>query len=215
MKAQTKRTLTTLTLFLVLMAVAFGCLAEDMDSNPYMPLAQKLPPPPNFAPGAGRMGETTPIPVEITENRSVLDSMQLVGRKGNYVRLRWNQAGQGQVPGQMAGGAGASTSAAAGVTTRVWQGNVGEILVVGGRSLRVMSANNGSDAISLVLPNDSKHVVWMASFDNPTTYQVAPVMTDYQYVPPLSAGTGIPNAQGQGSTSANTTSGVTQGAVSR
>lgn len=169
-----------------------------------------IPPPPAPVVDAAAHSVIAPPPVaraardvaaEYQDARAIMDTMQLVGRKGNYIRLTWAQPG----------GAG-------GQRVKVWQGLSGDVLMIGGHEFRVL-AMKYSHSVSLVLPNRDSSVVLMLDFDNPPVYTYTPSMADYQFIPPISGGVGVrgvggavPGGTGAGSSSASSSASPVNGA---
>lgn len=169
---------------LIACAVMLACsaaMADDGRTGIRNAFVLPLPPtPPSSAPAKGPMALPPGAPQDVTpaalsENKSIFDTMAVVGSKGLFVRLRWVQSGG-------SGGAGST----AGVTYRSWEGKSGDMLVVGGRRFLVKS-DSVSKEVRISSAADPKDILWMASMDSGPVYYAQPLLTEYQYVPPLQA----------------------------
>lgn len=123
-----------------------------------------------------------------SENKSVFDVLEVVGRTDTHATLRYPQAGvnptggAGQ-PGSPAGGGAAS------LNFRVVTVKHGESIFLSGRKYKV--ALDKSVTLVRLLDIAQNRVIWEGDLSAPRTYSVMPNMTDYQYVPPVSAGAGV------------------------
>lgn len=127
-----------------------------------------------------------PLPQSFTENRSVFDMIEVVGRAANSAVLRIPITSvQPQSGMAVAGGAMAS---AQGISYRQVIAKNGRDIFVGGRLFKVTLPADGT---LVVLADKRGRVAWEGDLQGPKVFNVSPNMADYQYSPPLSAGKGI------------------------
>lgn len=158
---------------LVMMLSAVSSYAAE-NSNPFV-----LPAPPPVA-GMTLPSLDEPLSQSFTENRSVFDLLEVVGRTATFAVLRYPMAGSG------------ATTGVQGVSYRELIVKKGQASFIGGRSFKAVLPSTGTN----VLLVDSKNgkVLWEGDLSAPKIYHVNPNIADYQYTPPVSAGTGVGQA---------------------
>lgn len=166
---------------LAMMLFAASSSAAE-NSNPFI-----LPAPPSVA------GMAFPPPDEslsqaFTENRSVFDVLEVVGRTATLAVLRYPMVG------------------VQGASYRELIVRKGRASFIGGRSFKAVLPCAGTNV--LLVDSKSGKVLWEGDLSSPKIYHVNPNMVDYQYTPPVSAGTGV----GQSTSGSNASSPVQSGA---
>lgn len=193
---------------LALMACVNAHAAEY--ANPYSPYppapsaVPSAPPPPLPMPMGGmpHLALDDALPPAFTENRSVFDVLEVVGRSATFAVLRYPMTGSSaganvgtSTSASANAGAGAATSAQ-GISYRKLIVRSEKTAFIGGRSFKVVLPGGGTN----VLLVDSKNgkVLWEGDLSEPKIYYTSPNVTDYQYTPPASAGTGVGQASNAG-----------------
>lgn len=168
-------------LTLLLLAVCANGFAADY-ANPYSP--QPLP----LAPSMGGMPHPIvpslddPLPQAFTENRSLFDIIEVVGRGRDFAVLRYPT-----VTTSSTGQAGAATSQ--GIAYRELIVKSDKTSFIGGRSFKAVLPGGGTNV--LLVDGKNGKVLWEGDLSGPKVYYTSPNMMDYQYSPPLSAGAGV------------------------
>lgn len=147
-----------------------------------------------FVPAAGaalhaqpQLSLDDPLPQSFTENKSIFDLIEVVGRNSNFAVLRYPVSGSSGAA--LSGGTGVvATASTQGVSYRELVVRGGRNTFIGGHSFKV-ELPRGNTNVLLVGKNGK--VLWEGDLSAPKVYYVNPPATDYQYTPPMSAGAGI------------------------
>ena len=127
------------------------------------------------------------VPKGYSDNKNVLDAMEVVGRDDNYVTLRYSNSGSG--------------TKTSGTTYKVATIKNGDNIYLGGHSYKVSFLSNETGV--RFLGHDGR-VAWEGDLSTTPVYEFAPKATDYQYSPPMTAGVGV----GQSSHGSSATAGA-------
>jgi hypothetical protein len=144
----------------------------------------------------------SPLPQAFTENKSIFDMLEVIGRGVNFAILRYPMIGTSMTATPVSG----STAAAPqGISYRELIVKTDKQVLIGGRSFKVILP---AGETNVQLANDKNgHILWEGDLSGPKVYNTNPNVVDYQYTPPTTAGTGI----GQTSTgSVNASQAATQ-----
>lgn len=156
----------------------------------------QMPPPPAASTGNPHLSAPPDAPLpSFFENKSVFDTLEVVGRTDTCATLRYPQAGYGSAGGAPSGGVpppgspGGGSGAAASMNFRVTTVKHGDSVFLGGRKYKV--ALDKEVTLVRLLDITQNRVVWEGDLSAPKSYSAPPNMADYQYAPPISAGAGI------------------------
>lgn len=167
------------------MMISMPCFSAD-HSNPFV---SPLPPPAIDSASPAAPALEDPLPKSFSENRSVFDMMEVVGRGANSAILRIPMT-SGQ--SNMGAPVGAATTAQ-GMSYRQLVVKSGRDIFVGGRLYKVALPKDGT---SVVLADSKGRIAWEGDLQGAKVFNVSPNISDYQYSPPLSAGNGIGQTTG-------------------
>ena len=168
---------------LIMMACVSSHAAEN--TNPFI-LNQPLPVTP--VGGLPRPSLDDPLPQSFTENRSLFDMIEVVGRGTDFAVLRYPMVTTSST-GQTAG---AATSQ--GVSFRELIVRSDKTSFIAGRSFKAVLPGGGTNV--LLVDSKSGKVLWEGDLSGPKVYYTNPNIMDYQYSPPLSAGAGVGQSTG-------------------
>lgn len=113
-----------------------------------------------------------PLPQTFTENRSIFDTLEIVGRSTTFAVLRYPMVG----------------TTTQGTSYREFIVKSGKNSFIGGRSFKAVFPQGGTNVL---LVDKNGKILWEGDLSAPKTYQITPNVIDYQYTPPVSAGAGI------------------------
>ena len=167
------------------MTISMVCHAENQ--NPFVP---PLPQPHAAGPVFPPPPLDEPSPQNFTENRSVFDTLEVIGRGAKFAILRY----------PMSGGAAGATTSTQGVSYRELIIRSERNASIGGRSFKVVLPIDGTNV--LLVDNKSGKVLWDGDLSAPKVYYATPNVADYQYTPPVAAGTGVGQSGAAGQSAA-------------
>lgn len=167
----------------LVMMISLACHADD-NSNPFVS-PSSLPPASaaSSLPRAASPMLDEPLPLSFTENRTMFDLLEVVGRGANFAVLRYPITGAANI-----GGGGSAQS----VSYREFIARNGKNILIGGRSFKVTLPHGGTNV--LLVDGKNGKVLWEGEMSAPKVYYANPAIADFQYTPPVSAGTGVGQA---------------------
>lgn len=195
---------------ILVMGVSVACHATE-NSNPFVSPPPVFPdaPPPRVAPPA----QDDQPPQSYTENRSLFELIEVVGRSATFAVLRFPMVGSSNASmtgGAHVGGASGAAAAAQGVAYRELIVRSGRKTFIGGRSFQVELPVGSTNV--LLLDGKNGKVLWEGDLSGPRIYYANPNVADYQYTPPAAAGAGVGQTSGgMAAVSAAGQSGAAQG----
>ena len=178
----------------ILSILILPCSALAETPNFFVPLPSTPTPIGNTTQPVGMSAATdAPLP-SFSDNKSVFDMLEVVGRSDTHATLRYPQMGlatpganlQAGQQGNMASGAGAAIGA---MNYRVMSVKQGGVILLNGRKYFVLL--NKDDETVRLLDSSKKNIVWEGDLSAPKSYSVSPNLADHQYAPPMSAGAGV------------------------
>lgn len=146
---------------LALMALSLVASMAAAEQNPFSDPNKVMPPMPDMTAGAATVSEQ--LPASFTDNRTAIESMELVAYTAKGATIRYLVSG----------------------ATREIDVKDGASVIISGRQYKVAIAKK-STSVSLTDKNGVE--MWNGGLVQIKTQYVTPSTNEYQYVPPVSAG---------------------------